>query len=147
MKQVTAVLHDIGLRAKLAVRPSDDFYGGAFAPPGSPRHPDVFSYYWTTGYPGAWEFVYPQYGCGANYNVTGYCSGTIDRRIEDARSLQISDPGSANRAWSEIEHDLVDGAALVPVANPISTFVVSERTGNVQINPQFGVLLSQIWVT
>jgi peptide/nickel transport system substrate-binding protein len=147
MKQVTAVLNEIGLRARLEVLPSDDFYDGAFAPPGSPRHPDVFSYYWFIGYPGAWEFVYPQYGCGANYNVTGYCDEAIDRRIEEARSLQISDPGSANRAWSEIEHDLVDGAALVPVANPISTFVVSERTGNMQINPQFGLLLDQIWVT
>jgi peptide/nickel transport system substrate-binding protein len=147
MKQVTAVLHQIGLRAELEVLPSDDFYGGAFAAPGSSRHPDVFSYYWFTGYPGAWEFVYPQYGCGANFNVTGYCDESIDRRIEQARSLQTSDPGSANRAWSEIEHDLVDGAALVSVANPISTFVVSERTGNVQINPQFGLLLGQIWVT
>ena len=147
MKQVTAVLNEIGLRAELEVLPSDDFYEGAFAPAGSPRHPDVLSYYWFNGYPGAWEFVYPQYGCGANFNVTGYCDQAIDRRIEEARSLQTSDPGSANRAWSEIEHDLVDGAALVPVANPISTFVVSERTGNVQINPQFGLLLGQIWVT
>lgn len=49
-------------------------------------------------------------------------------------------------AWSEIEHDLVDSAALVPVVNPITTFVVSERAGNVQINPLFGVLLGQIWV-
>jgi YVTN family beta-propeller protein len=147
MKQVAAVLNEIGLRAELEVLPPDDFYGGAFAAPGSPRHPDVFSYNWFTGYPGAWEFVYPQYGCGANYNVTGYCDKAIDRRIEEARSLQISDPGSANRAWSEIEHDLVDGAALVSVANPISTFVVSERTGNVQINPQFGLLLGQIWVS
>jgi hypothetical protein len=67
--------------------------------------------------------------------------------MEKAKSLQISDPGSANRAWSDIEHALVDNAALVPVANPILTFVVSERAGNVQINPQFGVLLGQIWVT
>jgi peptide/nickel transport system substrate-binding protein len=147
MEQVTVVLNDIGLRADLEILATDDFYGGAFAPPGSSRHPDVLSYYWFTGYPGAWEFVYPQYGCGANFNVTGYCNEAIDRRIEAARSLQVSDPGSANRAWSEIEHDLVDDAALVSVANPISTFVVSERAGNVQINPQYGLLLGQIWVT
>jgi peptide/nickel transport system substrate-binding protein len=107
----------------------------------------VFSYTWETEYLGAWEFLNPQYGCGENWNVTGHCDKAIDHRIEDARSLQTSDPGSANRAWSEIEHDLVDGAALVSVANPTSTIVVSGRAGNVQINPQFGVLLSQIWVT
>jgi hypothetical protein len=72
----------------------------------------------------------------------------VDRPSHRRGSIAADErPGSANRAWSEIEHDLVDGAALVPVANPISTFVVSERTGNVQINPQFGLLLGQIWVT
>ena len=147
LRQVTAVLNDIGLRATLEVIPPDDFYGGVFGPAGSPEHPHVVSYFWETAYPGASEFVYPQVGCGVSWNVTGYCDEAIDRRIEEARSLQTTDPGSANRAWSEIEHDLVDGAALVPVANPISTFLVSERTGNVQINPQFGLLLSQIWVT
>jgi hypothetical protein len=30
--------------------------------------------------------------------------------------------------------------------NPISTFVVSKRAGNVQINPGLGLLLGQIWV-
>jgi peptide/nickel transport system substrate-binding protein len=147
MEQVAAVLDEIGLRARLEVVPSQEFFDGAFAPPGSPGHPNVVPYYWSTGYPGAWEFVYPQYGCGANWNVTGFCDRAVDRRIEEARSLQTGDPGSANRAWSQIEHDLVDRAALVSVANPISTFVVSERAGNVQINPQFGVLLSQIWVS
>jgi ABC-type transport system substrate-binding protein len=145
MEQVAAVLDEIGLRAKLKVVPSHEFFDGAFAPPGSPGHPDVVPYYWSTGYPGAWEFVYPQYGCGPNWNVTGYCDQAVDRRIEQARSLQTSDPGSANRAWSEIEHDPVDSAALLSVST--STFVVSDRAGNVQINPQFGVLFSQIWVT
>ena len=51
LEQVTAVLNELGLRAELEVLPPDDFFGGAFSLPGSPRHPDVFSYYWSTGYP------------------------------------------------------------------------------------------------
>ena len=147
MEQVTDALNEIGLRAQLEIMPTDRYLGDAFAPPGSPEHPQVLSYVWFSGYPGASEFLSTQYGCGANFNVTGYCDRSIDRRIADARTLQTTDPGSANRAWSEIEHDLVDGATMVPVANPILTFVVSERAGNVAINPQFGVLLSQMWVT
>ena len=146
MRQVTAVLKEIGLRAQLVVAPTAEFYRGSFAPAGSTSHPDVLSYNWSNGYPGAWEFLYEQYGCGANWNVIGYCDHGIDRRMREARSLQTSDPGAANRKWAEIEHDLVDQAALVAVANPISTFVVSDRAGNVQVNPQFGVLLTQIWV-
>jgi peptide/nickel transport system substrate-binding protein len=146
-EQVTAALDAIGLQATSEVIPFDRYVQHSFAPPGSPEHPQVLSYMWFSGYPGASEYLSAQYRCGVGYNVTGYCNRAVDRRMDQARSLQTSDPGSANRAWSEIEHDLVDTAALVPVTNPISTFLVSERTGNVQINPQFGVLLSQIWVT
>jgi peptide/nickel transport system substrate-binding protein len=146
-EQVTAALNEIGLRAKLEVLTFDRYLQHAFSPPGSPEHPQVLSYVWYSGYPGASEFLSTQFGCGANFNVMGYCFRAIDRRIEEARSLQTSDPGSANRAWSEIEHDLVDAAALVSVSNPILTFVVSQRAENVAINPQIGVLLGQIWVT
>jgi peptide/nickel transport system substrate-binding protein len=147
MEQVTATLNEIGLDAKLEILPVDRYVRRSFSPPGSPDHPQALSYVWFSAYPGASEFLAPQYGCGANFNVTGFCDRSVDRRIEEARFLQVSDPGSANRAWSQIEHDLVDGAALVSVANPTLTFVVSERSGNVQINPQFGVLLGQVWVT
>jgi peptide/nickel transport system substrate-binding protein len=58
MKQVTAVLNEIGLRAELEVLPSDAFVGGVFAPAGSPKHPQVFSYDWVTGYPGAFGSSY-----------------------------------------------------------------------------------------
>ncbi len=145
-KQVAAALDDIGLRATFEVIPVDQYVQRSFAPPGSPEHPQALSYMWFSGYPGASEYL-GQYRCGAGYNVTGYCERAIDRRIDEAKALQTSDPGSANREWSEIEHHLVDAAPLVPVLNPISTFVVSERAGNVQINPGLGVLLGQIWVT
>ena len=144
-KQVAAALDEIGLRATFEVIPVEQYIQRSFAPPGSAEHPQAFSYTWFSGYPGASEYL-GQYRCGAGFNVTGYCERAIDRRFDEAKSLETSDPGSANRAWSEIEHDLVDAAPLVPVLNPISTFVVSERSGNVQINPGLGVLLSQIWV-
>jgi YVTN family beta-propeller protein len=144
-KQVAAALNEIGLRATSEVIPVDRYGQRSFAPPGSAEHPQALSYMWFSGYPGASEYL-GQTRCGDGFNVTGYCERAIDRRFQEARSLQTSDPGSATRAWSEIEHDLVDAAALVPVLNPISTFVVSERAGNVQINPQFGMLLGQIWV-
>jgi peptide/nickel transport system substrate-binding protein len=144
-KQVAAALNEIGLRATFEVIPFNQYVQRSFAPPGSPEHPQVFSYTWFSGYPAASEYL-GQYRCGAGFNVTGYCEPAIDRRIDAAQSLQTSDPGSASRAWSEIEHDLVDAVPLVPVLNPISTFVVSKRAGNVQISPALGMLLSQIWV-
>jgi hypothetical protein len=34
----------------------------------------------------------------------------------------------------------------VPLANLLNAYPVSERLENVQINPQWGLLLSRVWV-
>jgi hypothetical protein len=51
-----------------------------------------------------------------------------------------------DRAWASIDQDLVDEAVQAPLSNPVTTHAVSERTGNVQFNPQWGLLLSLLWV-
>ncbi len=45
-----------------------------------------------------------------------------------------------------MEHGLVEDAAQAPLTNPVATYVVSTCTGNVQVNPQWGILLSRLWV-
>jgi ABC-type transport system substrate-binding protein len=66
--------------------------------------------------------------------------------MDEALRLYPTDPGASSRAWSRIEHQLVDEAVVAPLTNPVARYVVSTRTGNVQINPQWGILLSRIWV-
>jgi ABC-type transport system substrate-binding protein len=66
--------------------------------------------------------------------------------MDEAAALQVTDPGAANRAWGEIEHQLVDAAVQAPITNPLFTHAVSDRAGNVQLNPQWGLILSLIWV-
>ena len=66
--------------------------------------------------------------------------------MDRALRLQATDLGAATRAWTEIEHQLVEDAARAPLTNPVTTYAISARTGNVQIHPQWGVLLSRIWV-
>ena len=53
---------------------------------------------------------------------------------------------SSDRAWTQIEHQLVEEAAQAPLTNPVTTYAVSARRENVQINPQWGILLSRIRV-
>jgi len=69
-------------------------------------------------------------------------------RRADGRGAPAVDvrPGSANRAWVDIEHGLVEQAALAPVTNPVTTHAVSARVENVQLHPQWGLLLSRLWV-
>ncbi|MGH3118914.1 MAG: ABC transporter substrate-binding protein, partial [Gaiellales bacterium] len=72
---------------------------------------------------------------------------TLDARMDEALlRLQATDAGAANRAWTEIEHQLVKEGAQAPLMNPVFTQAVSARTENVQFHPQWGILLSRLWV-
>jgi peptide/nickel transport system substrate-binding protein len=153
MRYVTDVLNDLGLRAHLeVVHNGQAYFDATYGPPGSPNpagtaeHPEAFLSGWFSDYPGASNYIEVQLSCDGSANVFGFCDPQIDARIQHALELQLTDLGSANRAWAEVEHDLVTAAPQVPLTNQITTYAVSDRTGNVQVSPQWGILLSRLWV-
>nr|MBA3736932.1 ABC transporter substrate-binding protein [Actinomycetota bacterium] len=87
-----------------------------------------------------------QRGVGLNLNAPQFCDRAIDRRIHRSLELQPTDPAAANALWSRIDRELVDKAPLVPLVNPKQVDFLSRRVGNYQYNPQWGVLLDQLWV-
>ena len=157
MEYVTDVLAEIGLKAKLEIVHGDAPYFTRILPPaggepgtfaGTPRHPNLFLSGWASDYLGARNFIEPQFACGrAGFaNGHGWCDETLSERMDEASALQLSDPGAANRAWAQIEHQLVDAAVQAPITNPLTTHAVSDRAENVQVHPQWGLMLSLIWV-
>ena len=73
--------------------------------------------------------------------------GPIGRdSIAEAHRLEPTDQTAANAAWADVEHRLVDAAVWVPLTNPLGTFAFSARVDNAQVHPQWGVLLSRLWV-
>jgi peptide/nickel transport system substrate-binding protein len=114
--------------------------------PGSPAHPQAFLNGWIQDYPGASNFIQPLFSCDGFYNVSGFCRERLDAQIDRALGLYASDPGASTRMWMRIDHQLVDDAVMAPLTNPVSTNVVSARTGNIQVHPQWGILLSRLWV-
>ncbi len=151
MQYVVEVLDGLGLDAKLEVEHDGQAYFDAIYPPtpaGEPGHPNVYLSGWTSDYPGAGNWIAPQFSCDPMGigNSSGWCSKTLDAQIDAALRLGQSDPGAASRAWTEIEHKLVDGAAQATLTNPVITRAVSARTENVQLHPQWGMLLSRLWV-
>jgi peptide/nickel transport system substrate-binding protein len=63
-----------------------------------------------------------------------------------ALRLQATDPTGADNVWTTVDREIVDQAAAVPLYNPKAIDVVSRRVGNYQRNPQWGVLLDQLWL-
>jgi len=108
---------------------------------------------WGADYPAASSFIRPLLSCQAFHparpeqtNVAEFCDKSIDRKITHALQAQARDPSKAARLWAEIDHDLVDEAPVVPLLNQKVLGFVSKRVGNYQYNPQWGVLLDQLWV-
>ena len=100
---------------------------------------------WQPAYPSANEYLAPCSNAGRT-PIHAVCDEALDAQIEEARKLQATDPAAANQAWTEIEHQLVEDAVWVPLTNPVTNYALSARVGNVQINPQLGILFSQLWV-
>jgi YVTN family beta-propeller protein len=141
MTYVVDVLNDIGVRTDLRVLKPDPYAEGIYA-----GEPQMYLFGWATDYLGAGDFLQTQFRCGSNQNASNLCSQSLDRRMERAKELQRTDPSAANAAWSEIEHDLVEAGIWAPVTNLVSSHVFSARVGNAQVHPQWGLLLSRLWV-
>ena len=142
MRYVVDVMNDLGLRAQLEVVTDLDVYaGGIFA---GERQAYLFG--WAPDYPRASNFIELLFRCRSSFNFSGLCSQRIDSQIDEALRLEATDPGAANRAWAAIDRALVEDAVWIPLLNPVVAYAFSDRVENVQIHPQWGVLLSQIWV-
>ena len=148
MRYIVEVLDELDLDAHLKIVPPGKYFGDIYAwpPRDRPSDPHVYLSAWGTDYLRAADFIESQFRCGANANASGLCDERLDARIEEAKQLQLTDPAAANAAWIEIEHGLVEDAVWAPLTNPVATNVFSARVGNIQYHPQWGVLLSRLWV-
>ena len=82
-----------------------------------------------------------------NQNRSELCDPQVDRAVAHARNLQTGDQReAAGAAWAAADRRVTDLGPWVPLANARNVVIVSRRVGNVQSNPQWGVLLDQMWV-
>jgi peptide/nickel transport system substrate-binding protein len=109
---------------------------------------------WLADYPSAAGFLRPQFTCGAfvpadpvhTSNFAEFCDPSIDQRIARAVQAQAANPPAASVLWPQIERAILEEAPVIPAFNPRTAVFVSERVGNFQINPQWGLLVDQAWV-
>jgi YVTN family beta-propeller protein len=110
---------------------------------------------WIADYPSAAGFIPGMLSCAVfvpnsskneNPNLAEFCDPSIDAEMTRASVLQALDPPAATLLWQRIERELLAQAPIVPTDNRLDAYFVSERVGNYQYHPQWGVLLSQLWV-
>jgi peptide/nickel transport system substrate-binding protein len=145
-----SVLRRLGYRASLTQRPLAIYFATISD---TRNHVQIAFDNWIADYAAASDFINVLLSCRSfqpasseNGNRAGFCDRKIDSQIDRALSLQASSPGTVGPLWAQIDHDLVDQAPWVPMTNPKSIDFVSERVGGYQYNPQWGMLIDQLWV-
>jgi peptide/nickel transport system substrate-binding protein len=149
MNHVADVLTGLGVPAEVVVEPNTNKYFRKYlygAEEGTAQHPAIFFAGWLPDFPTASNYIEPQFGCNGFANAFGVCDRTLERLMDEAKRLQASDLGAANRAWAEADRRLVEEALLAPLANGLVAYPVADRVGNVQVHPLWSLLLTRLWV-
>jgi peptide/nickel transport system substrate-binding protein len=148
---MVSLLGSLGYRARLQTNGIDDHFVGIF----DSRVEAQTGYTgWIALYPSAADFLPPQFSCASfvpaapdlNANPSQFCDPQVDAQMKRAALTQAQDPPAGTLLWQQAEGSLLAHAPVVPIYNRNTVDFVSERVGNYQYNPQWGVLLSQLWV-
>jgi peptide/nickel transport system substrate-binding protein len=142
-RYVAGIARRLGYRA--VVQEEADPVGAMLAP-GSDV--SVIRLGWAQDYAAPSNFIEPLFTCKANENDGVNVSQFCNRRVEAlvARARATSDAAAAGAAWSRVDRLLVDEAPAIPLYTLSRADLVSKRVGNYIYNPEFGVLLDQLWV-
>jgi len=81
-----------------------------------------------------------------NINAAEFCDPKIQSLIDRALKVQVTDPPAADALWAAADRKVTLAAPWVPVLNPAGVDFVSSRVGNYEHNPQWGLLIDQLWV-
>jgi peptide/nickel transport system substrate-binding protein len=107
---------------------------------------------WYQDYPAPSDFLNVLLGCGsihpnsdASPNIAAFCDKSIQTQMDQAEAMG-SNPDAANAIWQKVDHEVTDQAPWVDLYNPKQIDFLSKRVGGYQWNPQWYILIDQLWV-
>jgi peptide/nickel transport system substrate-binding protein len=143
------LLDSLKYRANLHVVTHGDYFGQV---QDSGTRIQLGGFGWFADYPAPSNFI-QLVSCKAfvpnstgNINAAEFCDPAIQSLIDRALALQVTDPPAADELWATVDRKVTLAAPWVPVLNPAGIDFVSARVGNYEHNPQWGLLIDQLWV-
>jgi ABC-type transport system substrate-binding protein/DNA-binding SARP family transcriptional activator len=91
-------------------------------------------------------FAVVECGQPPGYNAGRFCHPRLDARIKKVLAEQSGQAGVADQEWSAVDRTVVMDAVDVPISNALEADFVARRVSNFEYNPQWGVLIDQLWV-
>jgi len=108
---------------------------------------------WYQDYPTASDFLNVLLGChtihpgsDASPNIAEFCDQGIQKQMDHALNLGVTDPAAANDIWAQVDHAVTDQAPWVDMFNPKQIDFLSKRVHGYQWNPQWYILIDQQWL-
>ncbi len=106
------------------------------------------------GLPGPSDFLNVLLGCGtihpnsdASPNIAAFCDQSIQAKINQAESLQVTDQAAANKLWTQIDQADTDAAPWVDMYNPKQIDFLSSNVHGYSWNPQWYILIDRLWLS
>ena len=108
---------------------------------------------WYQDYPAPADFLNVLLGCGnihpgsdASPNIAEFCDQKIQAQMTKASQLGQINPTEANKIWAQVDHQVTDQAPWVDLYNPKQIDFLSKRVQGYQWNPQWYILIDQMWL-
>jgi YVTN family beta-propeller protein len=101
---------------------------------------------WVADYPDPSSYIPQFFACGGGTSNGYYCNPALDREMQRAESLELTDPPQARAVWESVDRQLTDDAVWVPTVTLRDVELTSSRLGNYQYNPVWGFLADQCWL-
>jgi peptide/nickel transport system substrate-binding protein len=108
---------------------------------------------WYQDYPAPSDFLNVLLGCGsihpgsdASPNIAEFCSPSIQAQMTQASQLAQTNPTASNKLWATVDHEVTNQAPWVDFYNPKQIDFLSKRVQGYQWNPQWYILIDQMWL-
>jgi peptide/nickel transport system substrate-binding protein len=109
---------------------------------------------WYQDYPAAEDFLNVLLGCGtihpnsdASPNIAAYCDQSTQSQITKAENEQFTNPTAAASLWTTIDHEDTLAAPWVDLYNPKQIDFLSKNVHGYEWNPQWYILIDQLWLS
>jgi peptide/nickel transport system substrate-binding protein len=109
---------------------------------------------WYQDYPAPADFLNVLLGCGsihpnsdASPNIAEFCDPSIQAQINKAEAEEATDPSAAAALWTQIDHEDTLQAPWVDLYNPKQIDFLSKNVHGYKWNPQWYILIDQLWLS
>jgi YVTN family beta-propeller protein len=101
---------------------------------------------WAAAYPDPSSYIPQFFSCDGGNNGGYYCSPPLDRQMQQASQLELTNPAQAAATWTAIDRQLTNNAIWVPTVSEREVDLASKRLHNYEYNPVWGFLTDQSWL-